>query len=391
MNIRLSALEARILGALLEKEITTPDQYPLSLNALVAACNQKSNRDPVLELDERAVQQALDGLSKRHLVLERSGFGSRVVKWRHRLCNGEHNPLQFSAQETALVCELLLRGPQTPGELRSRAQRLAPFQDLAQVEDTLARLMARADGPFVARLERQPGARESRCAQLFTELPANVQRTREEGDGDAAPDVAPPGPPAGAAIVAELHALLDRQAIHELLARCCRALDRCDVELLRSAYWDDAVHAGGFARGGTHEGAHARCESIVRGLQERFETTTHMLANVLVELHGDVARAEARLLVYGRVAGTRDRVEAVFGARYAAQQSYDPARPTTHDWIMAGRWLDTLQKRRGEWRMSRHALLHDWNRNGPSTAIRDDGIYALLPLAPRDPQDARGP
>src|SRR5882724_2812738 len=123
MTIQLSPLEARVLGALLEKEITTPDQYPLSLNALTNACNQKTNRDPVLELDDGAVQVTVDALSKRHLVMERSGFGSRVVKYRHRLCNGEHNPLQFSPQETAIVCELLLRGPQTPGELRTRAQR----------------------------------------------------------------------------------------------------------------------------------------------------------------------------------------------------------------------------------------------------------------------------
>ncbi len=171
MQISLTALEARVLGALIEKEITTPDQYPLSLNALTNACNQKTNRDPVLELDERAVQATLDGLSRRHLVMERSGFGSRVVKYRHRLCNGDHNPLQFSPQELAIVCELLLRGPQTPGELRSRAQRLAPFSSLDDVETALELLATRADGPFVLRLARQPGSREARYAQLFTGTP----------------------------------------------------------------------------------------------------------------------------------------------------------------------------------------------------------------------------
>jgi uncharacterized protein YceH (UPF0502 family) len=168
MQIQFDALEARVIGCLIEKEITTPDQYPLSLNALVAACNQKTNRHPVLELDEAAVQQTLDALSKRHLVMERSGFGSRVMKYRHRLCNGDHNPLQFSPQELALVCELLLRGPQTPGELRTRAQRLAPFADLDEVEATIEALASRADGPFVARLARQPGAREARYAELFS-------------------------------------------------------------------------------------------------------------------------------------------------------------------------------------------------------------------------------
>jgi len=185
MLIQLSALEARVLGALIEKEITTPDQYPLSLNALTNACNQKTNRDPVLELTDATVQQTLDGLAKRHLVLERSGFGSRVLKYRHRLCNGDHNPLQFSPQELAVVCELLLRGPQTAGELRSRAQRLAPFADIEQVEATIEELETRPDGPFVVRLARQPGARESRYAQLFTGEPANV--ATGEAEEPAAP------------------------------------------------------------------------------------------------------------------------------------------------------------------------------------------------------------
>jgi uncharacterized protein len=180
MNIRLSAVEARVIGSLVEKEITTPDQYPLSLNALVNACNQKSNRDPVLELDERMVQEVLDGLSKRHLVLERSGFGSRVMKYRHRLCNGDHNPLQFTPQELAVVCELLLRGPRTPGELRSGAQRLASFADLGQIEATLKTLVQREDGPFVARLERQPGTREARYVQLFVEPSAELALSGED-------------------------------------------------------------------------------------------------------------------------------------------------------------------------------------------------------------------
>ena len=171
MIATLTPLEARVLGCLVEKEITTPDQYPLSLNALTNACNQKTNRDPVLELGESVVQETLDALSKRHLVMDRSGFGSRVLKYRHRLCNGDHNPLQFSPQELAVMCELLLRGPQTPGELRNRAQRLAPFTDLGVVERTLEALAGRSDGPFVLKLARQPGAREARFAQLLTGVP----------------------------------------------------------------------------------------------------------------------------------------------------------------------------------------------------------------------------
>ncbi|HEY4212020.1 MAG TPA: DUF480 domain-containing protein [Steroidobacteraceae bacterium] len=168
MNIELSPLEARVIGCLIEKQITTPDQYPLSLNALVNACNQKSNRDPVLELEEGAVQGIVDGLSKRHFVVERSGFGSRVPKYQHRFCNTEFGSLKFDPQELAVVCELLVRGPQTPGELRGRASRMAPFSDVTETEAALNRLTEREDGPFVVRLAREPGRRDSRYAHLFS-------------------------------------------------------------------------------------------------------------------------------------------------------------------------------------------------------------------------------
>ena len=168
MNIELTFLEARVIGCLIEKQITTPDQYPLSLNALVNACNQKTNRDPVLELDERTVQQTVDDLGRKHLVVEKSGFGSRVPKYQHRFCNTEYGTLKLDPQELAILCELLLRGPQTPGELRGRASRMAPFTDVSEVEVALTRLGEREDGPFVTRLAREPGRRESRYAQLFS-------------------------------------------------------------------------------------------------------------------------------------------------------------------------------------------------------------------------------
>jgi uncharacterized protein YceH (UPF0502 family) len=168
MNILLTPIEARVIGCLIEKQITTPDQYPLSLNALVNACNQKSNRDPVLELEERAVQQTVDDLGRKHFVVEKSGFGSRVPKYQHRFCNTEYGSLKFDPQELAIVCELLLRGPQTPGELRSRAARMAPFTDVSEVEAALTRLGDREDGPFVTRLAREPGRRESRYAHLLS-------------------------------------------------------------------------------------------------------------------------------------------------------------------------------------------------------------------------------
>ena len=168
MNIELSAMEARVIGCLIEKQITTPDQYPLSLNALVNACNQKSNRDPVMDVSESQVQATIDGLSKRHFVIEKSGFGSRVPKYQHRFCNTEYGTLKFNPQELAIVCELLVRGAQTPGELRSRAARMAPFGDVSDVETALGTLRTRDDGPFVVRLTREPGRRDSRWAHLFS-------------------------------------------------------------------------------------------------------------------------------------------------------------------------------------------------------------------------------
>ena len=167
MTIELSPHEARVIGCLIEKEITTPEQYPLSLNALTNACNQKSNREPVVEFDESAVQQTLDQLKKKYLVSEETGYGSRVAKFRHRFCNSEYGQLKFSPQELGIVCELLLRGLQTPGELRSRASRLCSLQDVTEVEAVLDVLARREDGPFVVRLPRQPGKRESRYAHLL--------------------------------------------------------------------------------------------------------------------------------------------------------------------------------------------------------------------------------
>ena len=187
MKIELSPVEARVIGCLIEKQITTPDQYPLSLNALVNACNQKSNRDPVLELQERGVQQTLDDLGRRHFVVEKSGFGSRVPKYQHRFCNTEYGTLKLDPQELAIVCELLLRGPQTPGELRSRAARMAPFGDVSEVEAALTRLGEREDGPFVIQLVREPGRRDSRYAHLFSgEVTGGVAKGHSPGDTGAA-------------------------------------------------------------------------------------------------------------------------------------------------------------------------------------------------------------
>jgi uncharacterized protein len=160
--IVLSAAQARVLGALVEKEITTPDYYPLSLNALVNACNQRSNREPVMDLDEDAVRQALHGLEDLRLAGRARGADSRVTKYEHWL--GE--AFNFSRAETALICVLLLRGPQTPGELRGRTERMHRFEEIGDVMGGLQKLMDR-EPTLVAVLPRQPGTKESRYAQLL--------------------------------------------------------------------------------------------------------------------------------------------------------------------------------------------------------------------------------
>lgn len=168
MLVKLSALQARVIGALIEKEITTPEQYPLSLNALTLACNQKSNREPVMQLTEAQVQDTIEELNSQNLLFEVTGSGSRVVKYKHRFCNTEFSSLQLSAQQLAIVCVLLLRGPQTPGELRTRTNRLASFTNVDEVESVLNTLLDLNTETLVKKLPREPGKRESRFVQLFT-------------------------------------------------------------------------------------------------------------------------------------------------------------------------------------------------------------------------------
>jgi uncharacterized protein len=163
MDIVLSNVEARVLGALVEKDITTPDYYPLSLNALVNACNQKNNRDPVMNLDENAVRDALRGLHDLGLAGPAGGADSRVTKYEHRM----QDVLNLSRGETAIICVLLLRGPQTPGELRGRTERMHRFEDLDAVQSSLQRLMQR-EPPLAAVLPRLPGTKESRYAHLLS-------------------------------------------------------------------------------------------------------------------------------------------------------------------------------------------------------------------------------
>ncbi|KNY48054.1 hypothetical protein AKG94_02465 [Vibrio harveyi] len=167
MKVELTAIEARVIGCLIEKEVTTPDQYPLSLNALTNACNQKSNREPVMSLSEADVLDAVDALIERRLVSDESGFNSRVSKYQHRFCNTEFGDLQLTEQEKGIVCCMLLRGAQTPGEIRTRTNRLATFYDVKEVENVLEHLASEEKGPLVVKLPREAGKRESRYMHLF--------------------------------------------------------------------------------------------------------------------------------------------------------------------------------------------------------------------------------
>lgn len=172
----LNDAEVRVLGSLIEKDITTPDYYPLSLNALVNACNQKNNRDPVMALDEETVRGALDSLQKQRLAGPAGGIDSRVSKYEHRL----QEVFNFDRREIAILCVLLLRGAQTPGELRGRTERMYQFEALEDVHATLDRL-ARREPPLVSVLPRQPGTKESRYRHLFSggafHPPADASRT----------------------------------------------------------------------------------------------------------------------------------------------------------------------------------------------------------------------
>ena len=178
VNILLDDIQTRVLGSLVEKEITTPDYYPLSLNALINACNQKSNRAPEMHLDEESVRDALHSLNVKNLAAAASGADSRVTKYEHRF----QEVFNFTRPETALICVLMLRGPQTPGELRGRAERLHRFDTLDDVHTTLGRLM-KWDPPLVKMLPRLPGTKEARYAHL---LAGDVQAWEPESEMEVA-------------------------------------------------------------------------------------------------------------------------------------------------------------------------------------------------------------
>ncbi len=178
MDLSLNAEEVRVLGSLLEKEVTTPEYYPLSLNALLNACNQKSNRDPVVHFDEDIIERVVYTLRDKGLLLNITGAGSRVPKFGHRLSE----KLNLGRRELAILCELMVRGPQTLGELRTRAERMHHFDDLAEVESILDRM-----SELVTRLGRRPGEKEVRYAHLLSGIPPAMDTSPERTSDSAAP------------------------------------------------------------------------------------------------------------------------------------------------------------------------------------------------------------
>lgn len=181
MKIELSKTEQRVIGCLIEKSITTPEIYPLSLNSLTNACNQKSNREPVMDLAEAEVQQVVDGLINKHLVTRQFATSNRVVKFQHRFCNTEFSDLRLSAQELGVICVLFLRGAQTPGEIRTRTNRLCEFANVAETEAVLDAMLERDSGALVQRLPREPGRRECRYRHCFGD-PGETCESIEEQD-----------------------------------------------------------------------------------------------------------------------------------------------------------------------------------------------------------------
>jgi uncharacterized protein len=167
VEMNFSPIEIRVMGCLIEKESTTPESYPLTLNSLARACSQKSNREPVMELSEMDVQEALDSLAKQMLVSSRSGSESRVVKYSHRLSDRRTPEFDFEQAELAAIAVLLLRGPQTLGEIRTRSARIHHFEDMQALTAILRKLTERSDGPYVKQLPRHPGQKEARYTHLF--------------------------------------------------------------------------------------------------------------------------------------------------------------------------------------------------------------------------------
>lgn len=224
INIELNPEEVRIIGCLMEKAVTTPDQYPLTLNALTNACNQKSSRQPVMNLQQGDVQNVVRQLKDKHLARIEEGFKSNTEKYGQRLCNTMMADRQFDPAEYAIICLLLLRGPQTPGELRSRSGRLHNFADNQQVVEALKALMEREGGPIVARLARQAGRQDHEYIHLFA---GEIESSPEE-IAAAARVPSPNSPQNRDKLEARVSAL--EKALTDLAARLGEEIDLAPIE-----------------------------------------------------------------------------------------------------------------------------------------------------------------
>jgi len=183
--ITLSAEQCRVIGVMLEKETTTPEQYPLSVNGITTGCNQKSNREPVMSLSDSDVQNVVDELAKMSQLMVDHKASGRVSKYFHLFCDTEFGSLKFTPQQRAIICVLLLRGPQTPGELRTRTNRLADFADVSEVEVALEQLQDLTSQPLVKKLAREPGKRESRYVHLFSDIDESYLAESNSASDDA--------------------------------------------------------------------------------------------------------------------------------------------------------------------------------------------------------------
>jgi uncharacterized protein YceH (UPF0502 family) len=265
--VDLSPPEIRVLGCLLEKQRTTPDQYPLTLNALRLACNQSTNRDPVVDYDDAVLRDALHRLERRGYTRLASGAGSRAPKYRHLLAEA----LPMAEDEQAVMCVLMLRGAQTPGELKQRAERMHPFADLGEVHETLGRLIARE---LVARLERRPGQKEERYVQLLEDVDAGAPAADRSGGlepaGVPSTTLAPASVPRSPALAHDRPAdSATSAALRELEERVAR-LER-ELEELRRARGGSAEQAG--VAGSAERGGQS--EPVEHDRQEAYEPPAH--------------------------------------------------------------------------------------------------------------------
>ncbi len=316
MTYDLTDLEARVIGCLMEKSVLTPDQYPLTLNALTNACNQKSSREPVMSLDQVTVQRTVRALKEKHLVQIEENFRSQVEKYNQRLCNTLLSELQLEPAQFAVICVLLLRGPRTPGELRANSGRLHTFADNEEVVETLRTLMEREGDALVCRLPRVPGRRDAQYMHL---LSGPVEAAQEGVELPAA------AAPRAASVADRLARMEAKDAIRELAARYCHAVVDGDVEALVDLFTEDGVFRSGAQAPAGHEALRAFYAPLA---EQRYKP---FVQNHVIEFGEDDAATgrcsvEIRVLengeAYTQAGHYHDRYRCVDGCWKFAERHY---------------------------------------------------------------------